>query len=162
MISEIRILALTFLLFLNAVQIGFSQKKISDFFDLSIHEKIWVFGHPFIARKAYKLGIAHERKNKTDFKKGRYEDGSIPDAIESKMDLLNNRIGIDIGISNPNLHSRGLKYLIINEIIEGELWIIKSDKGGKYLDKYDNVLNVSNYVGVWENDKYLVKSNFPK
>ena len=50
-------------------------------------------------RKAKRLGIAHEKGNKRDFKKGNKEEGSLPDKISSEMDLFNNEVGLKIEIN---------------------------------------------------------------
>ncbi|NOZ47015.1 MAG: hypothetical protein GXO79_09565 [Chlorobi bacterium] len=113
-------------------------------------------------KKAYKLGRAHERKNKADYRKNKYEEGKLPDAISCKMDLLNNKIGLNLGIENPEISNTELRQLIIEKIIAGDMWIIKTDRQGNYLDEYDSILQQSDYQGKWNNSKCLVKSNFYK
>ena len=97
---------------------------------------------------------------KVDYRKKRYEEGTIPDAISSKMDILNNCIGINIGKQYPELISSNLKLLIIEKIALGELWIIKANSNGEYLNYENRILKKSDYEGIWSNDKCLVKSNY--
>ena len=49
------------------------------------------------AKKALKLGIAHEKANYQQYVNGSFEDGNLPDYASSKMDSLNNLIGANIG-----------------------------------------------------------------
>lgn len=110
-------------------------------------------------KKAYKLGLAHEKGNKKDFKKSRSEEGELPDAKSSKMDLLNNDIGIKIGFENKNISEKKLVYLIRTAILEGNLWIISKDRLGNYLDCDGKILKKEDCYGKWQNPKCLVRSN---
>ena len=76
------------------------------------------------------------------------------------MDVLNNCIGIYIGKQYPELISSNLKLLIIEKIVSGELWIIKANSNGEYLNYEDMILKKSDYQGKWNNDKCLIKSNY--
>ena len=58
------------------------------------------------ARKAKRLGVVHEKGNKKQFKKGKKEDGELPDKIGSDMDLFNNQVGIEIGSSDCRTRQR--------------------------------------------------------
>ncbi|MEI6823130.1 MAG: hypothetical protein WCL51_14460 [Bacteroidota bacterium] len=115
-------------------------------------------------KKALKLGIAHEKGNYLDYKKNRKEEGSLPDKISSDMDLYNNNIGIDIGIvikNNTNiLTTDSLKQIIINNILNGKMMVIKKNKKGEFLDTDNNVIKAESLVGKWENNKVLVPSNY--
>jgi hypothetical protein len=106
-------------------------------------------------RKAKRLGIAHEKGNKRDFKKGNKEEGSLPDKISSEMDLFNNEVGIKIGKENPEK----LTQTIIEEVKKGSCKIIKTDKQGNFLDCQGNVIPLEYLKGKWENNKCLVWSN---
>ena len=48
-------------------------------------------------KRAKRLGTAHEKGNYKAFKKGKEEDGDVPDKISSDMDFFNNEVGIEIG-----------------------------------------------------------------
>ena len=83
-------------------------------------------------KKAWRLGNAHEKANKKDWRKGRYEDGSPPDKIAGEMDYWNNKIGLDIGKSNQSMSEEDLIQLVIRasqqhpEAIRSTLSIIPS------------------------------------
>ena len=106
-------------------------------------------------RKAKRLGIAHEKGNKRDFKKGNKEEGSLPDKISSEMDLFNNDIGIEIGKEKPD----NLVQFVIEEVKKGNCKIIKTDKQGNFLDCEGNVISSESLIGKWDNTKCLVSSN---
>jgi hypothetical protein len=106
-------------------------------------------------RKAKRLGIAHEKGNKQDFKKGNKEEGSLPDKISSEMDLFNNTIGLKIEINTTeNLANR-----IVEEVKKGNCKIIKKDENGNFLDCAGNLISFESLKGKWENTKCLVWSN---
>ena len=113
----------------------------------------------FGEKKARNLGIAHEKGNRIDFLKLTHEEGTIPDSISSAMDLKNNEIGIKIALSNPHITIDELKQLIIEKILNGELWIINKDNHGNYLDWENNVIDLAKWKGKWYNPKILIPSN---
>lgn len=108
-------------------------------------------------RSAQKLGKAHEKGNYRQFKKGRLEDGSLPDRIASKMDLYNNFMGMIIGLSREESE-------LINTIIlltkEGHFKIIKRNQNGDFLDENGEVVPLEELKGEWENRKCLVSSDY--
>jgi len=110
-------------------------------------------------KKAYRLGLSHEKGNKKMFKKNRTEEGDIPDAKSCKMDLLNNDIGIRIGIESSDESEEKLVEIIKKAVLNGELWIISKDSAGNFLDCKGNVLKKEDYSGRWENEKCLVRSD---
>jgi hypothetical protein len=107
------------------------------------------------SKKARKLGVAHEKGNKRDFKKGNKEEGSLPDKISSEMDLFNNTVGIAIGKERPE----NLVQFVIEEVKKGNCKIIKKDTLGNFLDCDGNIIPTESLKGKWENTKCLVKSN---
>jgi hypothetical protein len=111
------------------------------------------------AKAAIKLGKKHEKGNYIYFKKNKYEDGTIPDFISSKMDLKNNDIGIDIYKNNPNKTDEEIELIIVQEIIDGKMFIIKKNIDGEYLDCNGNVISIEEFKGKWENKKCLVSSD---
>jgi len=111
-------------------------------------------------RKARSLGKAHEKGNKIYYKRNKMEDGCIPDAISCKMDLLNNEIGIKIGQANKNSDVENLIFIIRSEILKGNLWIIRKDIKGNFINEKGEVLDVDKYRGKWETNKCIVNSNY--
>jgi len=109
-------------------------------------------------KAARKLGKKHEKGNYIYYKKQKYEDGTIPDKISSQMDLFNNEIGIYYYIINKNASKKEFEQIIINQIKSGEMYIIKKNKNGDFLDCNENVIPQEKLIGKWENDKCLIPS----
>ena len=107
-------------------------------------------------RRARRLGIAHERGNYLDFKKGREEEGVVPDKISSEMDLFNNKVGIELGKISL---LENIKLAVVESILSGKCKILRMDENGNYLDSKGKVLSEESFKGKWENDKCLVWSN---
>tara|TARA_R110001592_G_scaffold53528_3_gene164109 strand:- start:396 stop:1007 length:612 start_codon:yes stop_codon:yes gene_type:complete len=106
-------------------------------------------------RKAKRLGIAHEKGNKRDFKKGNKEEGSLPDKISTEMDLFNNAVGLKIGANT----SENLIIKVVEEVKKGSCKIIKTDEQGNFLDCEGDIIPSESLKGKWENKKCLVWSN---
>ena len=123
-------------------------------------------------RKALKLGKAHEKSNYIQFKKGRKEDGILPDSVSSVMDLYNNKEGVEMGkksrqktIDNKQ-NAAGkkqeyLKQLVIEKIKAGELMVIRKDTNGNYINCNGNIIDMQAWKGKWGIPNCLVKSNHP-
>ena len=102
-------------------------------------------------RKARRLGVAHEKGNKRDFKKGKDEDGDLPDYISSEMDLFNNEIGLKI--------EGEIMVNVVEAVENGKCKIIKTDKNGNFLDCEGVAILLQSLKGKWENNKCLVMSD---
>lgn len=112
-----------------------------------------------IGKKAsLKLGKAHEKGNYKSYKKGRHEDGNLPDKISSDMDLFNNHVGVQIGQDHSKAKDSELIEIIYKHIAEGELRIVKK-QGTVYLTCSGSPIDNSELKGRWENEKCLVPSN---
>ncbi len=110
-------------------------------------------------RKALRLGNAHERVNKKDWRKGRYEEGSPPDKIAGEMDYWNNDIGLEIGKQNQDISEEELIQLVLKVITDGKCKIIKRNANGDFLDRDGNIVASSDWQGKWENSRSLIFSN---
>lgn len=119
-------------------------------------------------RKARKLGAAHENGNYRTFKKGGMEDGAIPDSMGSVMDLANNNSGIGIGLKYREelAHVTAdtsvplpLETQVLHAVWNGELFILKKDAEGNYLDCTGNAIDLTRYAGRWNIPKCPAKSN---
>jgi hypothetical protein len=180
-----------------------------QFSKLSRPEKVWVFMHPFKAKKAFvitkdvlvdvdsikmlniigkdnnggkldafkhaywmasiantigarrtrKLGIAHEKGNKIQFKKHQLEDSMLPDSMTTVMDLHNNIVGIKLVANKNNASKSDIQKWIMNALNEGQLKIIKKDKQGNFLTCDGSVIALSEWHGKWNIPKCLVSSN---
>ena len=111
-------------------------------------------------RKAYRLGKAHEKGNYLDFKKHRLEDGTFPDKVSSDMDFWNNDIGLEIGKANPNISVDSLKNIVIFNICNGKMKVIKKNQTNQFLDNNGNIIESDSLKGKWENSKVLINSNY--
>ncbi len=112
------------------------------------------------AKKARKLGKAHEKAAYEDYLRLQNEDGVIPDFKASFMDLKNNEEGIHIGEQNPEASPEALTQIIKKEILDGKLWKLKKDANGNYYDHFEKLIPFSEWHGKWVNDKALVPSDF--
>ncbi|MBV6485298.1 MAG: hypothetical protein KFKLKKLM_01859 [Flavobacteriales bacterium] len=107
-------------------------------------------------RKAKRLGKAHEKGNYRQFKKGKLEDGALPDKISTEMDLFNNDVGLILGKSNKE---QEVKNEVIKLIKEGKCKMLKTDANGNFLDENNNIIPIEELKGKWENRKVLVDSD---
>lgn len=106
------------------------------------------------------IGTRHEKGNYIDFKKGKLEDSLRSDSMMCVMDLLNNDSGIKLGIEYMNGDKKlGLIELIIREIWNGKLVILRKDSNGLYLDRFNQVIDTSKYKDQWYIPKYIVNSD---
>lgn len=113
----------------------------------------------FCWKKARSLGRAHEKGNFIDFKRHRMEDGILPDSVASVMDLKNNESGVWIGRENKMLTTDSLKEVIVKNIMEGQLYIIRKNEHGKFLNCQGEVIDTNLFLHRWNIPKCLVPSN---
>ncbi len=110
-------------------------------------------------KKALSLGNAHEKGNILDYKKGRLEEGLVPDSIGIEMDLLNNGIAVHSAQANiDNVDQVEIDQLIIKMIKNGDFFIIKMDRMGNCLDLLGNIIPKEEWNGVWHNKRVLISS----
>ncbi|NUM51418.1 MAG: hypothetical protein HUU48_09895 [Flavobacteriales bacterium] len=108
------------------------------------------------AKKAWKLGKAHEKGNYIDYKKRKLEEGYIPDSVSLAMDFFNNKIGIEIG---KKYECNELKNTVISDILEGKMKMIYRDQKLNSLDCNGEILPYEQWSGIWRNNRCLVNSN---
>ncbi len=113
--------------------------------------------HP---RKAWKLGMAHEKAGWIAFKKGTNSENSIHDAAAKEMDLRNNKIGIELGKAHKLYNDSMLITEVKKAISEGKVWKIAKNKNKESLDCDGNILPKEEYMNTWENKRCIVRSNF--
>ncbi len=107
---------------------------------------------------ALKLGKAHERGNYETFKKGKLEDGFLPDKPSSEMDLFNNNMGAELSRKKIQLTNLQLMHGVIEMIESGSLWILKKENA-TFLTCNGQVIADNELKGQWINDKCLIPSN---
>jgi hypothetical protein len=106
-------------------------------------------------KKAKELGIAHEKANYFQFLCRQLEDGDLPDYPSSKMDSLNNLLGIRIGENwrkvnaNPNMEE------VVSYINKGRCYVLKRNAKGEFLNCSNNVILVPE-LRKWRNSKCVV------
>ena len=110
-------------------------------------------------RASKKLGKAHEKGNYRSFKKGKKEDGFLPDLPSSKMDLYNNEVGLKIAKQYPDQTKFEIILTLIDEVKSGSMKILKKDCIGNFLTCSGEIIPKESLVGKWENKKCLVDSN---
>jgi len=112
------------------------------------------------ARKTKKLGIAHEKGNYLQFKNKQLEEGSLPDSVSSTMDLKNNEQGIRIAQMNKKKNKYELLDIVIKELKQGNLFVIKKNSNGDYLTCENDILLMTNWKGKWGIPKCIVSSSW--
>jgi len=109
--------------------------------------------------KLRKLGKAHEKANHWQFLHGLPdEDGELSDSLSSVMDLKNNDIALSLRKEIRNLSAEEIKQKIITLIKNGDVFIIKRNTQGQYLDCAGNIIPPEK-LKLWNNSKCLIKSN---
>lgn len=107
-----------------------------------------------------KVGLVHERGNYVDFKTGKLEDGARSDSMACVMDTKNNEVGITIGKQfMKGDKATSLIRLIIMNIWDGNLFIIRKDALGKYWSCQNQMIDLISFKDKWSIPKCLVKSN---
>jgi len=110
-------------------------------------------------RRALKLGIAHEKKNKQDFKKKRLEDGAIPDSVSIEMDLFNNRVGAGLVEKKQNVTTKEIQGMVILKICKGSTMVIAKNAALQSLDQNGALVMKADWEGKWNSGRVLVLSN---
>ncbi len=108
---------------------------------------------------AHRLGKAHEKGNYKTYKKGRFEDGLLPDKQSSDMDLFNNQVGIKVGTSFKKNSRTVLMQELIDALEKGDLRILKKDSLGNFLDCQNRKIPLDSLKNKWDTKKCLVPSN---
>lgn len=114
------------------------------------------------ARKAEKLGNAHEKGNYLGWKKGMLEDSMRADSMLCVMDLRNNASGIKLGkeFAEDSVHTKSLETIILQNVKNGKLVIIKKNAKGQPEDKSGRIIVPAHYKGKWYLPKVLVRSDY--
>lgn len=116
----------------------------------------------FGSKTALSLGKAHEKSNKIYYKQSKNEDGTLPDRVSCDMDLKNNETGTRIARKYPKATETEIIKIIKKAIVDGELWIIKKDANGRFLDWEGKLIEKEEYKGKWYNPKCLVPSDYTR
>jgi hypothetical protein len=111
------------------------------------------------ARKALKLGVAHEKGNERQFKRHQLEDAALPDSISSVMDLHNNKKGAGVVEPSQKYSVQQLQEKIMQLLMQGQLVCIKKDQQGNYLTCTGEPLDLQQWRGKWSIPKCLIPSN---
>lgn len=99
--------------------------------------------------KLRKLGIAHEKGNYRQYKKGLNENGERPDSLSCVMDLFNNDIGLETGKRNKSISADSLSIIVVKLINAGESYYFKRNTTGDYLDCNGQIIDPANWKGKW-------------
>lgn len=110
-------------------------------------------------RKLRKLGMAHEKGNERQFRKGQQEEGERPDSLASEMDLRNNELGFMLGRDNKAVSDAALKDTVLKAIKDGEAWYLKRNARSEYVDCSGRPLNTALYRESWYVPKCLIRTN---
>lgn len=110
-------------------------------------------------RKAIKLGKAHEKGNKLQFKKHQLEDHILPDSVSSAMDLHNNEQGASAVRKLKKATALQMQPVIMTLLNQGKLACIKKDVYGAYLTCNGEHIDMDQWKGKWNVPKCLIASN---
>jgi hypothetical protein len=109
-------------------------------------------------RKSLSLGRAHEQGNYRDFKRGRFEEGDLPDKTASDMDLFNNKIGVGIGMALKGTGEKLVIDSILKAIVRGNMRVILKDTLGRSCDSMFQPIPLKELKGKWITPRVLVPS----
>lgn len=112
------------------------------------------------AKKALKLGIAHEKANYEYFLTKKNEYGELPDSMGTVMDLFNNQKGAYLGLNHREDSAEGMVQVVLRSLIHGELCIMKTDQSGRFLTCDNQLINMEEYTGYWSIPKCLISSDW--
>lgn len=118
-----------------------------------------VFTQKIKVKKIRKLGIAHEKANKQMYLKGNKEFGSLPDSMDTEMDLFNNEIGYSIGSENKKLAPSELSIKVLEALEQGKALMIKRDRMGNFISCSGQILSTDE-LKKWVNNKCAVKTDW--
>jgi hypothetical protein len=110
-------------------------------------------------KKALRLGCAHEKGNRLEFKKHKLEDSILPDSVSSAMDFHNNLKGANAVTHCEHIGKSEVQKRITALLSSGELIIIKKDKQGNYLYCDGTFIDMNQWKGKWNIPKCLVPSS---
>lgn len=110
------------------------------------------------SKKALRLGRAHEKGNKLQFKKQELEDKILPDSMSSVMDLHNNEQGSAIA-KDQQLSEQQLQLKILELLRQGKLVCLRKNKQGSYLTCNGELIDLHQWLGKWGIPKCLIPSN---
>jgi hypothetical protein len=93
-----------------------------------------LFSQKCSARKIYKLGVAHERKNYRCYLKKNCREVCPSDTLSILMDIQNNHIGIALGKSFKTVSPEMMRCIVIDRILNGKAnWVISNQTGKRIL-----------------------------
>ena len=143
------------------------QQRLLDTFENG--GKLDAFRHTFAmayfskfvkAKKLRKLGKAHEKANYQQFLHHLPdEDGELSDSLSSVMDLKNNDIALSLANEVKKLSAEEIKQKIIGLIKTGNVFIMKRNAQGLYLDCNTQIIPSEKIKGIWNTPKCLIKSD---
>ena len=110
--------------------------------------------------KARSLGEAHEAGNKENALKQQKEHGSVADKASTDMDLRNNEAGLAVARQYPKAPVKKLLQVLQQKIEAGEMWIIKQDTQGRFLDWEGYVIPKEKHERTWRSPRCIVPSNY--
>ena len=111
------------------------------------------------AKKLRKLGKAHEKANRKQFRKGQQEEGERPDSLACEMDLRNNELGFVLGRANKAQPDTALKRIVLEAIRQGKAWYLKRNARAEYVDCAGKPLDMTLYRESWYVPKCLIPTN---
>ncbi|HNQ11614.1 MAG TPA: hypothetical protein PKH65_04920 [Bacteroidia bacterium] len=109
-------------------------------------------------RAALKLGIAHEKSNFKQFRKGRQEDNTRADSVLCAMDLHNNKEGLKIGEQQLGKSKSDIAEAIINAYNKGMFQICLVNDKDEFITCEGDKIDFKKFKNAWNVPRCLIKS----
>lgn len=113
--------------------------------------------HPL--RICLSLGRAYERSNRQAFRQQRRQGQFLYDRASQEMDLRNNRIGADLGLSMRDSSATAVADAVKKMIISGQFYVIAATREGHFMTADGGAVAPCDVPKCWNNGKTLTKSS---
>ena len=146
----------------SLMQLSFTDSIRCDGITDAIRHTYWMalLSSRFSAKKACKLGCAHEIANMKDFSTSLVNSDCFHDSIATIMDIHNNHVGLNIGRAMKDTSDYILLEAAIDSVRNGHCVSVLRDDEGEFLDKNGDPIPRSNIQGKWVTPRQLRPTSF--
>ncbi|MFW6019367.1 MAG: DUF6973 domain-containing protein [Bacteroidales bacterium] len=147
----------------SVMQLPYTDSIRCDGLTDAIRHTYWMalLSSRFSAKKACKLGCAHEIANYKNFSTSLSNSDCYHDSVATAMDIHNNRVGLKIGALMKDTAYSVLLQAAIDSVKNGNCMFILRDEDGDFLDENNQPVPRSNIRGKWVTPRQLVPTKFP-
>lgn len=111
-------------------------------------------------KRAKTLGIAHEKGNERDLKRGRLEEGERADNVAIAMDYYNNQKAIELALNQKTGGKVNGILFLLDALKAGRFKIIAQNNQGQYLDKEGRILEEADWSSRQDSPRVLISSAY--